>query len=286
MKRTSKTRSKPIRPSSDRTRGKARNLATRADLARERGVSRGAVTHAAEPGGPLFDAVVGSKVDLDHPATIAWLAGGSTALPEMRELILRKRAAEVERLESRNERDANLLISRGLVQQHVLGMLAQLHLRLLGSASTTLAARIGGAVRAGATNEELKELASTIIGAELRETKRRVTGALGDGTCTAGDKPREVREAVATPQSNAATTKPVVAAIRARLRAAAPQIVKLVFQEVARAGAGGKFDPAVFERAMAAHGEVEHHAALDVSVILAGHIDAAVSAISSEVPES
>lgn len=48
-------------------------LVSRADLARLKTVSRGAVTLAARPGGPLAGAIVGDRIDRAHPDCRKWL---------------------------------------------------------------------------------------------------------------------------------------------------------------------------------------------------------------------
>lgn len=51
----------------------SQKLVSRAELARLKGVSRGAVTRACRPGGALFAARAADRVDLAHPACRAWL---------------------------------------------------------------------------------------------------------------------------------------------------------------------------------------------------------------------
>jgi hypothetical protein len=161
---------------SDGNTKKSPNLISRSDAAALRGVTRGAVTHACAVDGPLYEAVRGRYLDRSTAAFQSWLSGGETTV--LRELMMRKRRVEIERLETRSLREQGALISRALVKTHVLGLIQELFLRLLRYAPITIAARIGAAARSGATNEELVRLTLSIIQPELEGAKRRSVDAL------------------------------------------------------------------------------------------------------------
>jgi len=65
-----------------------RRLVSQAGLAKHRGVARSTVSRAAKPGGALFPAMVRDRVDIDHPACVAWTP---------------KKASEPEFIEAPNE---------------------------------------------------------------------------------------------------------------------------------------------------------------------------------------
>lgn len=161
---------------SDHAPKKSPNLISRSDAATLRGVTRSAVTHACAPDGPLFGAIRGKYLDKSSPEFAAWVAGGETS--ELRSLMMRKRRAEIERLEMRNLREQNALISRALVKTHVIGLIQELFLRLLRYAPPTIAMRVGAAARSGATQEELTKLVYSIIQPELAGAQRRSVDAI------------------------------------------------------------------------------------------------------------
>src|SRR5438874_13018817 len=94
-----------------------RELITRAELARRKGVTRGAVTHACQ--GELAAAIVGRRLDANHELVRLWLAepDGATTKTYV-ELLFQKRAAEVRRLDLLNAETEGRLISRDLVRAH------------------------------------------------------------------------------------------------------------------------------------------------------------------------
>jgi hypothetical protein len=51
------------------------NLISQSELARLAGVSRNTVSRRTSADGPMSDAKVGSKIDLDHPTVVEWLDG-------------------------------------------------------------------------------------------------------------------------------------------------------------------------------------------------------------------
>jgi hypothetical protein len=196
--------------------------------------------------------VVGSRIDQGHHAFREWLAAGdNSAAPEARVLLLRKRRAEVERLESRNERDAGLLISRELVRSHVFAHLETLSLRLLRDVPTTLAARMPAA----RTTEERVRLVRDAISAELATTKDRTTRGLR--ACRAGDRPPDLPDHEDDASRQRATAE---AAIRSRNTAeiakafdeATERIVQIVAADVTR-GAPAADTTSTVRQILAAH---------------------------------
>jgi hypothetical protein len=158
-------------------------IVTRAAAAREKGVSRGAVTRACGSGGPLFHARSGRGVDLASDAARAWLADAPSSASDAQTdrfsaLQLRRREAEVALIETRREREAGELIERQLVQTHVLGHLERLHLRLLRDVPASLAPRLAAAARTGAIDAALAATIRASISSELAAAKTAVVAGL------------------------------------------------------------------------------------------------------------
>lgn len=171
----------PIRRRSDRGAQNDPDLATRADLARRRGVTKGAVTLACRRGGALFPAIEGRFVRLSHPATAAWLADGdATTAAESRELLVRKRSAEIERLETRNAKERGELIERSLVKNHLFGMVDATNRRLLGDTPKAIAKEVMPLAKSGASQEEIERRIRDHISSQLSEMKTAATRILRD----------------------------------------------------------------------------------------------------------
>jgi hypothetical protein len=184
-------RKKPVAPTEP-------NPISRAELARRAGKSRSRVTEDCRT--LLRSAcLVGGEVDLAHPAVAEWAARRGIELAALRAkasaaaarppeghavarhgdeytaLTLRKRRAEVEKLELRNARDRAMLVSRELVRTHVFGALDGLHRRLLTDVCSTLPTKIAALVRSGASAEDLKAAAREHFYRELLATSRQMT---------------------------------------------------------------------------------------------------------------
>lgn len=294
---------------------------TKAQAARAKKVTPGAVSHALKPGGGLVGALLPTgRLDAASDAYRAWLAadGAPSPTPErplrrarsptalrpdsaphdsadaildltVRQITerygsiqgardvfeLRKMAANTARIESRNERDEGRLISRELVRVHVLGLLQQITTRLLSSAPTTIAIR----TRSATTFEEARTVAREIIAAELAAAKQqRITAALS--ACRAGDNPPQV--AANPEQSHDAIAANARALLVAKLRNEAPVIaaatIEAVWKTLARVAGGDRFDPAIFQKVMAALPDVESEALHMITIMVRARIDAASTA--------
>jgi hypothetical protein len=267
------------------------NLITRADAARLRNVSRAAVTQLCRPGGGLYDAVRGKLLDRSSPAFREWLTAGEDATAsEVRDLMLRKRRAEIERIESRNHRDAELLISRELVSRNVFSHLQQLHLRLLHDVPRTLATTLTAAVRTGEPRETIEELIQATISTELAAAKAWI--AKGLWNCAAGDRPPETTDRpspAGDPNAGAALAK-FVARVRKRMRErAAPKVLAVTLQEIARAAAGAHWNEERFTEVMSTKPAIDAEALSIIAGILEAHVPAADIddvPLNEETPES
>ncbi len=161
-------------------------LVSRARVAELKGVSRAAVTAACKDDGPLAQAVRGTKVDLNDPASIVWLsepqrgpdgaaqaaeAGPGPTKAQMLELSRRKRAAEAEKLELQNAqtpRQSHLARAREDAHLRRPGFLSK---RLLGDAAKSIASKVFNSVRAKGTLEEAQRIVRDEISKQLRATK-------------------------------------------------------------------------------------------------------------------
>lgn len=188
-------------------------------LAERKGVSRGAVTKACYPGGPLEAALLaGGRIDIEHPATKAWLAAGTAGaatapkvtLPEgipspediealghltLQEIVdrygtvgafidhvdARKKIAETHRVELANAETEGRLIDRELVKKHVFGAIDAVNRRLLGDAVKTLIRRAYQLNAAGAPLEEAERVGREIMSGQLAQMKSGPARALRGG---------------------------------------------------------------------------------------------------------
>jgi hypothetical protein len=91
---------------------------------------------------------------------------------------MRRRAAEVDLLETRRARESGESIDRGLVETHLIGHLERLHLRLLRDVPTSLAPRLASAARSGAIDSALATTIRDAISSELKAAKTAVVAAL------------------------------------------------------------------------------------------------------------
>jgi hypothetical protein len=192
-------------PKSKRKAPKKPNAISKKALADQKGVTRGAVTRACYPGGALELALLpGGRVDLDHAATQAWLAGstkdaskparapqlrledGSYNLDELGHFTLteiveqygsvtgfidfveaRKKIADTRRVELQNAETEGHLISRELVKTHVFGVIDAVTRRLLSDVCKNLTRRAYSMALSGAPIEEAQRVASELITATL-----------------------------------------------------------------------------------------------------------------------
>ncbi len=159
------------------------NLTTRAELARRKGVSRSAITQGCRDGGPLAAAVVGKRVDLDHPSVRIWLSQTDHVTPkdDLLALARRKKTAEAVRLELANAEKAGSLISRELVQTHVFGLIESSNKRLLGDAPPSIARRAQALARANEPIETIEAAVREIISQHLSHVKVQAVRALRGG---------------------------------------------------------------------------------------------------------
>jgi hypothetical protein len=156
------------------------DLVTRAELARRKGVTRGAVTHACKT--RLAAARVGRRIDANHENVRQWLSEPDDApTKSYAALLLEKRAAEVQRLTLQNRETEGRLISRELVKTHVFGAIDAANRRLLGNASKTIAHRVSALARAGAPVEEIERTVRDIIAQNLQFVKVTATRVLRQG---------------------------------------------------------------------------------------------------------
>lgn len=160
-----------------------RELITRAELARRKGCSRSAVTQLCR--GALADALVGRRIDANHPSVRQWLAGPDLAPTQSyANLLLEKRQAEVRRLNLQNLETEGRLISRDLVRTHVFGAIDAGNRRLLGDASKTIARRVYGLARSGAPIEEAERTVRELISSQLRFVQTTAVRVLQGGEST------------------------------------------------------------------------------------------------------
>lgn len=216
-------------------------LVSRAQLARLKAVSKPAITKACR--GALEPACVRDRVDIDHPATRAYLGArwpepGSDGAPpdlpkgslgrqpkptsspkparerrsdpteerrsdgdvhppptdeelealaaQLRPLLARfgttrtfldwlSAAKEIETIRGKrlaNEETEGQLISRELVQTHVVGLLDDAFRRLLTDAAKTITRRLYGNAKSGVPAEDSEELVREILSSQLEPAKR------------------------------------------------------------------------------------------------------------------
>jgi hypothetical protein len=183
----------PPTPKAPKRRGKPAlpELVGRAELAKMKGVSTSAVSHAAK--GPLADARVGSRIDIEHPDVVAWLTAGSrgdapgpaTAAPVdtvrtvLLDLLRRKREAEVERLEIANAERMRRLVLRDEVDR-VFAAIDGGNRRLLVDATRTIARRLLSHWRSGGTLVEAERVVHDLLSTQLEQTKSAMLRAFPD----------------------------------------------------------------------------------------------------------
>jgi hypothetical protein len=189
---------------------------SKGDLARQKGVSASAISKAVLPGGPLEAAHLSTgRIDLEHPATLAWLESGPSEAVEgaathakapkpddlealgdltLREITesygsltgfvdhveARKKIAETHRIELQNAQTEGDLISRDLVRTHVFGMIDAVQRRLLTDTVKTVASRVFQLVKAGETLEEAERVAHDLVSSTLAPLKTSAARTLRD----------------------------------------------------------------------------------------------------------
>lgn len=209
----------------------------RAEFARRAGRSKGRITEACRPGGPLATAcLLNGEIDVRHPSVAVWAKArgldptvfdpteaivepaaaprkprtpqGSAAPRPSRDaydaLSLRKKEAEVKRLELRNARDEGRLISLEIVRLAVFGYLDRLSRQLLGPVSQTLSQRIAAGARSNLTDPELRAIAREMFSAELAEAKRHATAGIRQASRSAksGELPETLDEIQDVPSAS------------------------------------------------------------------------------------
>ncbi len=190
----------------------------------------------------------------------------------------RKLNAETHRLESRNERDAGRLISREFVRQHVIGYLGGLHCRLLADAPRSAAAKITVA----STLEDRKLIIAAEIGAHLRDAKHRAMAAVN--ACRTGDNPPAVQEPAPEHDSAADSHGALFRALRAEIGGVADALVTSQWAQVARLGAGDRFDPAVFARIVAVRAQIDEQSRRRAVVMLEAMLNRVHLSLITHVP--
>lgn len=169
-----------------------RELVTRAEMARRKGVSRPSVTEACRPGGPLEGALVGQHIDAQHADAIAWLAepvrgpdgsaGPAPTREEMLRLTARKRTAEARKIEIQNAEKLKTLISRELVQTHVIALIDSAFSQLFRDAAPTIARRAMEMTRANQTAEDILAMTRETMTKHLEHVQSTAVHALRGAT--------------------------------------------------------------------------------------------------------
>lgn len=199
-KRNTQQASMPTQGRKTANKSAEKQLVSRAGLARMKGVARSSVTRACSEGGPLHGALVGGQIDASDPLVVAWLtepvrgpagaddgggpceAGASVAAPtkaEMLALTRRKREAEARRLELANAITEGKVISRALVETHVIGLINAQNLRLLRETAQTIAVHAHSMARLQSVSvPEIKTMVRDQISRALATTKDRAVRAL------------------------------------------------------------------------------------------------------------
>jgi hypothetical protein len=106
----------------------------------------------------------------------------------MQALARQKRTEEVAKLALANAKERGQLISRQLVETHILGSLEFLHKRLLGDAAKSIAGRCCSLVRSGAPLEEVQRMVRDEISKQLRSSKDKVVRVLNGRSRPAAKK--------------------------------------------------------------------------------------------------
>lgn len=250
-----------LRPGSDVTPTPVRPI-SRSEFSRRAGKSKSRISEDSRPGGLLAPAcVLGGDIDLAHPAVAAWAlrrhvdparlespAPRAEAAPEdgaatpslageYDELTLRKRRAEVEKLELRNARDQGKVVATEHVRVLVYGYLEALHLRLLRDGATTLAESLLSAAKAGATREALVAQIQSRIGQDLARAKRSAFSGLTAAVRATkkGELPDDIAEAGDNAEARVnIARRSALQAARVELRGAAPRVAKAALHFVLR----------------------------------------------------
>jgi hypothetical protein len=231
---------------------------------------------------------VGHEVDAAHPAVKKWLAAvpaeptpdrhrePDSTVPtreDFAKLTFEKRQEETRRLRSRNDRDDGRLLSRQLVNQFVISAFDTLFRRFLEVSPRTLSAQIPASIRAGASREQIQAQIRDEHSSHLRATKQRVSRMLRGDALVAGDDPPAIPDQP-PPEPETRPLRALATSLQERLRQdAAPKIADRVLRSVARvAGEGGRFEPAQFERVLAAAETVTPDATQHAATILDAHV--------------
>jgi hypothetical protein len=154
-----------------------RDLISRAEAARRRGVSRAAVTKACRT--TLRDACVGRRIDAAHASFRLWVIEADQAptaphIPELARIALEKRKVELRKLQlDLAEREGRLIPVDG-VTTVCFAYLDTLGRRLLRDAGHTVIARAYGLAKSGAPQEEGRAAYVEIISGHLSVTKKQV----------------------------------------------------------------------------------------------------------------
>lgn len=109
-------------------------------------------------------------------------------------LATKKLAAEIHRLNSRNQRDDGRLISRAGVETFVFGYLESLHLRLLRNFPDSLLPQLSSLIHSGGTREEQLKVIRDCVTGELKTAKESILRVLHGDACRAGDRPPPTRD--------------------------------------------------------------------------------------------
>lgn len=159
----------PVHQKRVETQPELNTVVPRSEFAALAGRSRSAITHATKAGGPLHAAVRPGGIDAEHPAAIAYLAAApdGDARAELLTLLVRKRRAEVRRIELLNARTDGSLVPRDFVVVHVFGGWDAANRRVLTDAIRTLTTKLFTMARAGAGLEAGEAEAREIISAQM-----------------------------------------------------------------------------------------------------------------------
>lgn len=280
----------PKRPAKARRARRRPDLITRAELARRKGCSPAAVTQACR--GVLAPACVGTGVDVGHLVVRDWLlssprgpssqkskASHTPAVrAELEELTLRRRRAEVQRLEHKNELLRGRLIEREFVRQHVLGVFGALWQRLLREMPGTLVSR---ALAPKLSREERVRVVHDLLGAALRAAKAQATHAISEAPSP--ENPRPVADPIdPAPDPLAQALRVFTLDLHETLvTRAAPTIVTMLWKDVARSGSKN-FDAEAFQRVMTASADLQADATRRTASMLEAHIRRALTSSQRE----
>ena len=184
-------------------------LITKTRMAELAGVKAPTISRMVGEGQRLHPALVGSKLDQDHPAVVEYLTERgvtpepppSSSVPEsiesfadmtLRELIegfgtderfeswlkSLKTIEEIQDRRIKNQAAQGRLISREVVDKHVFGAIEATYVRLLNDTPKTIAGQMQAAVKSGQAIEELETLARDLISAQLKQLKDKAKRGL------------------------------------------------------------------------------------------------------------